>query len=247
MFIIWLPGKRELGHIVKHSDHLEKNEMSYLAEDAAHVLATGYITWVIKVFHDSVKAGRYLIIFFHITASELRILLTKAQRLLGLKRRLVVQTLWMTAPPPGLEEQQQHGEKETRDDGRLQITDLLGHGAQSLSSGCGKSKQTVCDIIAKMCERTMHMLHQHQRQSKTGLALNVSSPQEFGSVSVLIRCPAVPGSRACAQRYAVRIKRTYTASHLSVSWPDLQSLRNHSVCRKVEKEKVKLIQTLWTL
>lgn len=85
---------------------------------------------MIKVVHDGVKPDCYLLIFFHITASKLGILLTEDQWLLGLKRRLVVQTLGVTAPPPGLEEQQQYGEKEVRDKGMVQITGLWGHGVE---------------------------------------------------------------------------------------------------------------------
>ncbi|KAG7225997.1 hypothetical protein INR49_018598 [Caranx melampygus] len=43
-----------------------------------------------------------------ITASKLGVFLAEDQWLPGLKRRLVVQTLGVTAPPPGLEEQQQN-------------------------------------------------------------------------------------------------------------------------------------------
>lgn len=70
---------------------------------------------MVKVLHEGVKPDRYLLIFFQITASKLGVLLTEDKRLPGLKRRLVVQTLGVTAPPPGLEEQQQHEEKEVRD------------------------------------------------------------------------------------------------------------------------------------
>lgn len=85
---------------------------------------------MVKVVHDGVKLDRYLFVFFQITASKLGILFTEDQWLPGLKRRLVVQTLGVTAPPPGLEEQQQDEEKEVREEGMLQITGLWGHGAK---------------------------------------------------------------------------------------------------------------------
>lgn len=47
-----------------------------------------------------------------------------------LKWRFVVQTLWVTAPPPDLEEQQQCEEKEVRDEAMVQITGLQGHGVE---------------------------------------------------------------------------------------------------------------------
>lgn len=69
---------------------------------------------MVKVFHNVVKPARYLLIFFHITAPKLGILLAEGQWLPGLKWRLVIQTLRVTAPPPGTEEQQQDGEKVVR-------------------------------------------------------------------------------------------------------------------------------------
>uniref|UniRef100_G3P091 Biogenesis of lysosome-related organelles complex 1 subunit 3 n=1 Tax=Gasterosteus aculeatus aculeatus TaxID=481459 RepID=G3P091_GASAC len=58
-----------------------------------------------------------------ITASKLGVLLTESQRLPWLKRGLVVQTLGVTAPPPGLEEQQQDQEEEVQHRDALKITD----------------------------------------------------------------------------------------------------------------------------
>lgn len=123
---------------------------SDLAEDASYVLGTGYVAWMVKVFHDAVKADWYLLVFLHIAASKLGILLTEEQWLLGLEWRLVVQTLGVTATPPGLEEQQQDEEKEVREEGLLQIR---GHGTedavlqirivQFLIQLCSKSKQLV--------------------------------------------------------------------------------------------------------
>lgn len=84
---------------------------SYLAEDAAYVLAAGDISRMVEVLHDGVKLDRYLPVPFHIAASKLGVLLAEDQWLPGLKRRLVVQTLGVTAPPPGVEEQQQHRQK----------------------------------------------------------------------------------------------------------------------------------------
>lgn len=75
---------------------------------------------MVKVFHNGVKPARYLLIFFHITAPKLGILLAEGQWLPGLKWRLVIQTLRVTAPPPGTEEQQQDGEKVVKGEGVLQ-------------------------------------------------------------------------------------------------------------------------------
>lgn len=97
---------------------------AYLAEDAAYVLGTGHITWMVKIVHDGVKLDWYRLIFFQITASKFRILLTEDQWLPGLKRRLVVQTLGVTAPPQDMEEQQQDQKKEVREDSVMQITSL---------------------------------------------------------------------------------------------------------------------------
>lgn len=103
---------------------------SYLAKDVAYEPAAGDIPWMVKVFHDGIKPDWYRPILFQITASKFRVLLTEDQWLPGLKWRLVVQTLRVTAPPPGLEEQQQDREEEVRDEGALQdvtgdqITDL---------------------------------------------------------------------------------------------------------------------------
>ncbi len=85
---------------------------------------------MVKVAHDGVKSHRYHFILVQITASKFRILLTEKQWLLRLKRRLVVQTLGVTAPPPGLEEQQQNEEKEVMEKGMLQVTGLWGHSAE---------------------------------------------------------------------------------------------------------------------
>ena len=128
---------------------------SDLAEDASYVLGTGCVAWAVKVFHDAVKADWYLLVFLHIAASELGILLTEEQWLLGLEWRLVVQTLGVTATPPGLEEQRQDEEKEVREEGVLQIR---GHGAedavlqtrivQFLIQLRSESKQLVCGFFS---------------------------------------------------------------------------------------------------
>lgn len=107
---------------------------SYLAEDAAHILATGHETWLVKVVHDGVKPDWYFFVFFQIAASKLGILFTEDQWLPRFKWRLVVQTLRVTVPPPGLEEQQQDREKEVREESMLQITDLWGHGLEDALS-----------------------------------------------------------------------------------------------------------------
>lgn len=111
------------------------NGFSYLAKDAAYVFITGYITRVVKVLHDSIEADSYFLIFLQITASKLGIILTEDQWLLGLKRRLVVQTLGVRVPPPGLEEQHQHMKNEVRNESKVPFWDLWGHDELSLSPG----------------------------------------------------------------------------------------------------------------
>lgn len=80
---------------------------SYLAEDAAQVFAAGHEARLVKVLHDLVESGGHLLVLRRVAASELGVLLAEGQRLMRLERRLVVQTLRVAAPPPGLEEQQQ--------------------------------------------------------------------------------------------------------------------------------------------
>lgn len=106
---------------------------SYLAEDAAQVPAAGHVTRMVEVLHDLVIADGYLLIFFHVAASKLGVLLAEDQRLQRLKRRLVVQTLGVAAPPPGLEEQQQCGENEASHKGMVHRRGLWGHGAGGCS------------------------------------------------------------------------------------------------------------------
>lgn len=79
-------------------------QRSYLAEDAAQVLAAGDEARLVKVLHDLVESNGHLLVLGRVTASELGVLLAEGQRRLRLEWRLVVQTLWVAAPPPGLEE-----------------------------------------------------------------------------------------------------------------------------------------------
>lgn len=123
--------KLRAGHVIRIISITDELKcVSYLTEDAAYVLPTGGITRVVKVVHDFVEPDCYLLIFFYITTSKFGILFTESQWLLRLKWRFVVQTLRVTAPPPGLEEQQQYEEKEVRDEGMVQITGLQGHGVE---------------------------------------------------------------------------------------------------------------------
>lgn len=100
---------------------------SYLAQDAANELATGYKPRMVEVVHDGVKPGRYLLIFLQTAASELGVLLTERQWRLWLKWRLVIQALGVTAPLPGLEDKQQHEEEAARAEGVMSITGLRAH------------------------------------------------------------------------------------------------------------------------
>lgn len=77
---------------------------SYLAEDAAQVFAAGDEARMVEVLHDPVEPDGHLLVLGRVAASELGVLLAEGQRLLRLERRLVVQTLRVAAPPPGLEE-----------------------------------------------------------------------------------------------------------------------------------------------
>lgn len=86
---------------------------------------------MVEVPHDRIEADAYFFILLQITASKLGVFLTEDQWLLGLKRGLVVQTLGMRVPPPGLEEQQQH----MRNDSKVQFLDLGGHGELFLGPG----------------------------------------------------------------------------------------------------------------
>lgn len=79
-------------------------QRSYLAEDAAQVLAAGDEARLVKVLHDPVESNGHLLVLGRVAASELGVLLAEGQRRLRLEWRLVVQTLWVAAPPPGLEE-----------------------------------------------------------------------------------------------------------------------------------------------
>lgn len=106
---------------------------SYLTEDAAQVPAAGHITRMVEVLHDLVIADGDLLVFFHVAASKLGVLLAEDQRLQRLERRLVVQTLGVAAPPPGLEEQQQRGENEASREGMVHRRGLRGHGAVGCS------------------------------------------------------------------------------------------------------------------
>lgn len=67
---------------------------------------------MVEVGHDGVELDGYLSVLLQIAASELGVLLAERQGLPGFERRLVVQTLRVTAPPPGLEEQQQDEDEE---------------------------------------------------------------------------------------------------------------------------------------
>lgn len=111
------------------------NCISYLAKDAAYVSTTGYVTRMVKVLHDRIEADSYFFILLQITASKLGVFLTEGQWLLGLKRGLVVQTLGMRVPPPGLEEQHQHMKNELRNESKVQFLDLGGHGELVLGPG----------------------------------------------------------------------------------------------------------------
>lgn len=124
-------------HIIKHFGCFRiRKYFSYLTEDAAYVLATGEITWVVKVCHNGVKLDSYLPIFLQITASKLWILLAESQWLPGSKRWLVVQTLGMTASPPGLEEQQQEGQKNMVEGSMLQV--VMGYQSAGLKDHIAK-------------------------------------------------------------------------------------------------------------
>lgn len=112
-----------------------RNCVSYLAKDVAYVFTTSCVTRMVKVLHDGIEPDSYILIFLQITASKLWIFLTEAQRLLWLERRLVVQTLGMTVPPPGLEEQRQCVENEMRNEGEVQFLELWGHDELFLSPG----------------------------------------------------------------------------------------------------------------
>lgn len=112
-----------------------KSCFSYLAEDAAYVFTTGHVTRVVEVLHDGVEAHSDLLIFLQITASKLGVVLAEDQWLLRLERRLVVQTLGVRVPPPGLEEQHQHMEKEVRKESKVPFVVLWGHDESSLSPG----------------------------------------------------------------------------------------------------------------
>lgn len=99
---------------------------SYLAEDAAQVFAAGDEARMVKVLHDLIESDGHLLILGRVTASKLGVCLAEGQRLLWLERRLVVQTLWVAAPPPGLEEEQQH----SREDPLPVEEGRRGHGAE---------------------------------------------------------------------------------------------------------------------
>lgn len=149
-----------------------KSCFSYLAEDAAYVFTTGYITRVVEVLHDGVEAGSNLLIFLQITASKLGVVLAEDQWLLRLKRRLVVQTLGVRVPTPGLEEQHQHMEKEVRKESKVLFVDLWGHDESSLSPRsfcccccCCSLNDSIHQRKICICERIMSVLHHCQTVS----------------------------------------------------------------------------------
>lgn len=194
-----------------------KNCFSYLAKDAAYVFITGYITRVVKVLHDRVEAASYFLIFFQITASKLRIILTEDQWLLGLKRRLVVQTLGMTAPPPGLEEQHQH----MRNESKVPFLDLWGHDELSLNPGrvVFFFPWVIWLIKEKSAFVRVPALRHHQSVSV--------AQRRWGIFSKSLRCPhLIPLSCSFIQpggptRETARVTQAVPASHLSASWPAL--------------------------
>lgn len=125
-------------------------QRSYLAEDAAQVLAAGDEARLVKVLHDLVEPDGHLLVLGRVAASKLGVLLAEGQRLLRLERRLVVQTLRVAAPPPGLEEQQQRGPE-----GPVPVGEgRRGHGAEdavlrSLLARCTIQRERVREKEAK--------------------------------------------------------------------------------------------------
>lgn len=90
---------------------------------------------MVKVLHDRIETASDFLIFLQIAASKLGVILAEDQWLLGLKRRLVIQTLGVRAPPPGLEEQQQHMENEVSSESKVPFLDWWDHDDLSLSPG----------------------------------------------------------------------------------------------------------------
>lgn len=125
------PKTTELGLLITGNKNDEL--FSYLAKDAVNVFITGYKTREVKVLHDPIEADSYFLIFLQITASKLGVILTEDQWGLGLKRRLVVQTLGMRVPPSRLEKQHQHMENEMRNESKVPFLDLWDHDELSLS------------------------------------------------------------------------------------------------------------------
>lgn len=211
---------------------------SYLAEDAAYVLAARHVTRMVKVLHDGVKLDWYLLIFFQIAASKLGVLLTEDQWLPGLERRLEVQTLGVTAPLPGPEEQQQDGEKEVREEGVLQITGLRGHGAKTLSLSLGQfgprsnNHSSLCVIFHyNVWKEGIFVV----RQSTCYISTSICQAQvwdskfDFVKKGVLIWCPGLRGFRqpcvcvwVCVC-WSVNVCIKHTASHLPASWQEKRS------------------------
>lgn len=132
------------GHVLSVTRH------SYLAEDAAQVFAAGDEARLVEVLHDLVESNGHLLVLGHVTASKLGVLLAESQRLLRLERRLVVQTLRVAAPPPGVEEQQQRSQ-----DGLFPVEEgHRGHGAKdavlgSLLARCKIQRERVREEEAK--------------------------------------------------------------------------------------------------
>lgn len=100
---------------------------------------------MVEVLHDRIEADSYFFIFLQIAASKLGVFLTEDQWLLGQKRGLVVQTLGVRVPPPGLEEQHQH----MRNEGKVRFLDLGGHG--ELLPGPGRLLSGIMGLIKATC------------------------------------------------------------------------------------------------
>lgn len=139
---------------------------------------------MVKVFHDGVKTHGYLFIFLQVAASELGVLLAEDKWLLGLEGRLVVQTLGVTAPPPGLVQRQQDEEEEAREEGALQITNLRSHDAPDAvlkfrevwlktQNNVVNRSSSVCDISLKRVRLAARQITCYRQLSETGVPLKM--------------------------------------------------------------------------
>lgn len=229
---------------------------SHLTQDAAYVFATRDVTRMVKVFHDAVEALWNLFILLQITASKLGVLFAKCQWLPGFERGLVVQTLRVTVPPPGLEEQQQQHMHE------VVLHLALGDGMKDLQSHSVvmgfffslllmqktfQSEQFVGDALEICVGRkttTLYALHFHQCWSSKLEGKFSPGLYQFAGPHLTVwslRCQTA----LCAQVWmCVCIKHTDVASHLSVIGPQTnKALRTlpvkstthtHQSCRTIE-------------